>query len=93
MPLYPSIPCLTPSNVLPFYVTAETRSVECPGFAALSTLLVHLLFGPFKKPLNLFKSVWTWVKKKSVIKSHFLATQKIFGSDQNNLILVQIYKT
>ena len=32
------IPCLTPSNVLPFYVTAETGSVECPGFAALSTL-------------------------------------------------------
>ena len=23
-----------PSNVLPFYVTAETGSVECPGFAA-----------------------------------------------------------
>ena len=35
------IPCLTPSNVLPFYVTAETGSVECPGFAALSTLLVR----------------------------------------------------
>ena len=34
------IPCLTPSNVLPFYVTAETGSVECPGFAALSTLLI-----------------------------------------------------
>ena len=33
-----SIPCLTPSKVLPFYVTAETGSVECPGFAALSTL-------------------------------------------------------
>ena len=33
------IPCLTPSNVLPFYVTAETGSAECPGFAALSTLL------------------------------------------------------
>ena len=33
------IRCLTPSNVLPFYVTAETGSAECPGFAALSTLL------------------------------------------------------
>ena len=37
------IPCLTPSNVLPSYVTAETGSVECPGFAALSTLLVDLV--------------------------------------------------
>ena len=34
-----SIPFSTPSNVLPFYVTAETGSAECPGFAALSTLL------------------------------------------------------
>lgn len=32
-------PCLTPSNVLPFYVTTETGSAECPGFAALSTIL------------------------------------------------------
>ena len=28
-----------PSNVLPFFGTAETGSAECPGFAALSTLL------------------------------------------------------
>ena len=33
------IGCSTPSNVLPFYVTAETGAAECPGFAALSTLL------------------------------------------------------
>ena len=33
------IPCFTSSNVLPFYVTAETGSLECPGFAALGTLL------------------------------------------------------
>ena len=37
---YSRIPCLTPSNVLPFYVTAETGSVQCPGFAVLSTLLL-----------------------------------------------------
>ena len=30
-----------PSNVVPFYVTAETGSVECPSFAGLSTLLVQ----------------------------------------------------
>ena len=33
-----TIPCSTPSNVLPFYVTAETRFAECPCFASLSTL-------------------------------------------------------
>ena len=32
-----------PSNDLPFYVTAETVSVEYPGFAPLSTLLDTLL--------------------------------------------------
>ena len=31
----------THSNVLPFYVTAEPGSSECPGFAALSTLLLY----------------------------------------------------
>ena len=35
-----SIGCSTPSNVLPFYVTAETGAAECPGFAALSTLFL-----------------------------------------------------
>ena len=30
--------CLTPSNILPFYVTAETGSVKCPGLTALSIL-------------------------------------------------------
>ena len=30
--------CLTPSNVLSFCGTAEIGSVECPSFAALSTL-------------------------------------------------------
>ena len=32
------IPCLMPSNILPFYVTAETGPAECPGSAALSSL-------------------------------------------------------
>ena len=35
------IPCLMPSNVLPFYVTADIGFVECPSFAGLSTLLVQ----------------------------------------------------
>ena len=32
-------PCLTPSNILPFYVTTETGSIQEPSFAALSTLV------------------------------------------------------
>ena len=36
------IPCSTPSNILPFYVTAETGCGECPSFAALSTLLTKV---------------------------------------------------
>ena len=32
-----AIPYLMPSNVLPFYVTVEIWSIECPGLAALST--------------------------------------------------------
>ena len=38
------IGCSTPSNVLPFFVTAETGSVECSGFAALSTLLINFFY-------------------------------------------------
>jgi hypothetical protein len=40
-----SIPYLTPSNVLPFYVTTETGSVECPGLNVSITPLRQWGFG------------------------------------------------
>ena len=36
-----SIPHLTPRPVLPFYVRAGTRFVECPCFTSLSALICH----------------------------------------------------
>ena len=42
-----------PSNVLPFFVTAETGSAECPGFAALSTLLGNQLLIKMSKGISI----------------------------------------
>ena len=50
-------------------------------------------FWTIQKTFELVQKCLDMGQKKTVIKSHFLATQKIFGSDQNNLILVQLYKT
>ena len=49
------IGCSMPSNVLPFFVTVETGSAECPGFAALSTLLEWTSYYPLSYYLSSVK--------------------------------------
>ena len=85
------IPCLTFSNVLPLYVTAETGSVECSGFAALTTLFSYSYSVNYLKSQQ---SAWTLLHLAAVnghleaCKLHILNIKAVmFISVGKNLIL------
>ena len=97
--------CLTPSNVLLFCVTAEIGTVECPGFAKLSTFFG--IFTQIYQPKRLFwpknqdRSAWLkfretmcWAcfKNSRKILDMFLPSNMLFSTNSIYLHLLRFYK-